>query len=77
MSEEKLRPITVDELIKELEFIRDVAGGGKLEIMIAGIVSKDSKVYGATAKFSVKNSCVYIGVGDERAEIHPDFERLL
>lgn len=72
----KFEPITVNELISQLEFIRDVLDGGELEIGLHGSkITRDGKVYGASAEASYKpgKSQAYLVISEEYKKIYPEF----
>lgn len=67
-------PCTVNELIKKLEFIRDVLNGGDLEIQPVGSgISEDVKVYGASANLFGDNPHAYVVISDEHKKTFPEF----
>lgn len=64
--ERDFKPITVKELIQQLEFVRDQCDAGDFEIRLCGSsINKDGKVYGASAEFDLEESYAYLVVSDE------------
>lgn len=74
MSKREFKPSTVNELIEDLEFIRDVLDGGNLEIHLMGSgISKDGKVYGASVDICYENTHAYLVISEEYKKTYPEF----
>lgn len=72
----EFKPITVNELISQLEFVRDVLDGGELEIGLRGAkITKDGKVYGASGEssFETGKSQAYLIISEEYKETYPEY----